>query len=209
MGTPEVKKTNDTPDIDYEKRYKDTQADHTRISQEKAKLLKDKIELEAELNVLREQSKPKFELPKDEQEALDELKFSDPDAWRSKVNELESKAIAEHDNRITESKTQATQQLELNSRVEIFEEFQKNNPDVVLTDDLLKYDIPPRISAKLENKEVTYREFLQEVVNFVKTPKIIGTTNQTLGQPNLVNAGGDDSPTRGSVSNVKYEELDF
>ena len=68
--------------IDWEKRFKDTQAAYTK-AQQKLK------ETEAKAKVLEELSKPRVELPKEVAEELDDLKYKDPDAWRLKLAALE------------------------------------------------------------------------------------------------------------------------
>lgn len=215
MGIPE---TTDTPlsqnnQIDYEKRFKDTQAYATRIAQEKADKERELAELKAELSVLKEAAKPSLTIDKQMQEELEDLKFSDPDAWRTKMNEIEQKSTSEFNSKINEAKQLSAQQLELQRRANILTQFQTDHPDVEFTDELLQLDIPQRIVKKLEKGEVTYEEFLNECYNYVKTPKVVGSTNKTLEQPNLSKLGGDDTPTKNKSSNQNiiktYENMEF
>lgn len=215
MGIPE---TTDTPlsqnnQIDYEKRFKDTQAYATKIAQEKADKERELAELKAELSVLKEAAKPSLTIDKQMQEELEDLKFSDPDAWRTKMNEIEQKSTSEFNSKINEAKQLSAQQLELQRRANILTQFQTDHPDVEFTDELLQLDIPQRIVKKLEKGEVTYEEFLNECYNYVKTPKVVGSTNKTLEQPNLSKLGGDDTPTKNKSSNQNiiktYENMEF
>lgn len=214
MGTPAT--NTDTPNsnqIDYEKRFKDTQAYATKIAQEKADTARELEELKAELSVLRNTAKPTLTIPKEVQDELEDLKFSDPDAWRSRINQLESEANKEFNSKITEARLATTQQLELAERANILTKFQSEHPDIAFTDELLNLDIPRRIVKKLEDKKVTYEEFLNEVVSFVRAPKVISDTNKTLNQPNLNKIGGDDTPTTDTLDTKNlaktYENMEF
>ena len=215
MGIPE--NNTDTPEstqqVDYEKRFKDTQAFATRIAQEKADTERELVELKAELSVLKTTAKPSLTINAQVQSELEDLKYSDPDAWRTRVNELETTANAEFNSKIVEAKQLSSQQLELQRRANVLSQFQNEHPDVVFTDELLHLDIPQRIVKELENGKVTYEEFLNNVYNYVKTPKVIGSTTKTLEQPNLSKTGGDDTPTRNSSSNQNiiqtYENMEF
>ena len=209
--------TTDTPEstqqVDYEKRFKDTQAFATKIAQEKADKERELAELKAELSVLKTTAKPSLTIDAQVQSELEDLKYSDPDAWRTRVNELETAANAEFNSKIVEAKQLSSQQLELQRRANVLSQFQNEHPDVVFTDELLHLDIPQRIVKELENGKVTYEEFLNNVYNYVKTPKVIGSTTKTLEQPNLSKTGGDDTPTKNSSSNQNiiqtYENMEF
>lgn len=215
MGIPENK--TDTPEstqqVDYEKRFKDTQAFATKIAQEKADKERELAELKAELSVLKTTAKPSLTIDAQVQSELEDLKYSDPDAWRTRVNELETAANAEFNSKIVEAKQLSSQQLELQRRANVLTHFQNEHPDVVFTDELLHLDIPQRIVKELENGKVTYEEFLNNVYNYVKTPKVISSTTKTLEQPNLSKTGGDDTPTKNSSSNQNiiqtYENMEF
>lgn len=216
MGIPEST-TTDTPEstqqVDYEKRFKDTQAFATKVAQEKADAIRELQELKAELSVLKETAKPSLTIDAQTQSELEDLKYSDPDAWRARVNELEQNANLEFNSKIDEAKKLSTQQLELQRRANVLAQFQTEHPDVEFTDELLHLDIPQRIVKELEEGKVTYEEFLNNVYNYVKTPKVIGSTTKTLEQPNLSKTGGDDTPTKNSSSNQNiiqsYENMEF
>ena len=213
MGTPDV--NTDTPEsttVDYEKRFKDTQAFATKIAQEKAEKEKELAELKAELSVLKTTAQPSMSISKEMQEELEDLKYSDPETWRKKLNQLESEARNEFDSKVAEARNATSMQLELSKRASILNEYKAKHPDIAFTDELLNLDIPGRIVKKLENGQVTYEEFLNEVVHFVKAPKVIGSTNSTLDQPNLSKVGGDDTPTKdGTNKNLAktYESMEF
>lgn len=214
MGTPDIK--TDTPEsttVDYEKRFKDTQAFATKLAQEKAEKERELEELKAEFSVLKATAKPSMTISKEVQDELDDLKYSDPEAWRSRLNKLEAEANREFDSKLSEARNATSQQMELNRRASVLADFQTRHPDIAFTDELLQLDIPGRIVKKLESGKVSYEEFLNEVVDFVKAPKVIGDTNKTLNQPNLSKLGGDSTPTKDTVDNKNlnktYESMEF
>ena len=200
MGIPEDKTatSTDTVDdsqetkVDYEKRFKDTQAAFTRSQQ----ALREK---EAKLEALEKLTQPKLELDEATKTELDTLKYENPDAWRTKVNNLEREAMQKHQETLNEAGRLAVQQSELERRSQVLDEFNRSHPDVQLTDEVIQYDVPPRITKKLENGEVSFEDFLEEAKNYLVSPKVIGDGNQTLNQPNLNKVGGDDKPSDSAI----------
>lgn len=178
--------------VDWEKRYKDTQSVFTK-SQQELKAAK------ARLEVLESLAKPAIQLDAVAQKELDDLKFSDPDAWRSKMNALEFEAQKTHQANLSAAEQAALQQAELGRRAQLLEEFNRSHPGMELTDDVITYDVPPRITKKLEKGEISFDDFLVEVSDFLKSPKKVGDANQVLNQPNLGKVGGGENPSEGSV----------
>ncbi len=80
-------------------------------------------------------------------------------------------------------------------RLAKLEAFIENHPGFELTDD----DVPPRIAKKLASGQISFDEFLAEVYEFAVTPKVVGSLNSTLNQPNLSKAGGGAEPAQNSV----------
>jgi len=200
MGTPDVNTATSTtsavdsqqPKIDYEKRFKDTQAAFTKSQQ----ALKEK---EARLEALEKLTQPSLQLDEATKTELDSLKYEDPDAWRAKVNQLESEAVQKHQETLDEAGRLAAQQAELERRGQVLEEFNRSHPNIALTDEVIQYDVPPRITKKLENGEVSFEAYLEEVATYLQAPKVVGDGNKTLNQPNLSKVGGDDKPSDGAV----------
>lgn len=184
------------PEVDFEKRFKDTQASFTKARQENA-VLKAKVHKYEEMLTASPQLTP-------EQAAeLEELKFSDPDKWYAKKSELENSAF----NAI---KTEVDSATEIARRQQVFADFMQDNPDVVINDEVIKYDIPRRITAKLDSGEITFEEFLTEAVNYLKAPKTV-KTEKVAKQPDLSKVGGDDTPldTSGSQAEIPYKQTLF
>lgn len=196
MGTPGTdtqsiqETTIESQDNGFEKRYKDTQAAYTKSQQElKA--------LQAKVAVLEQIASPRLELDDNQQEELEKLKFSDPDKWRSQMNNLETAAQTKHNQAIIDASNAAMAQAEVGRRAQVLVEFNKSH-GLNVTDEMLKYDVPPRITKQLEAGEVTFEQFLENVAAYIKAPKIIAT-QEAMGQPNLNTVGGGDTPSDAAV----------
>lgn len=198
MGTPEssatlvnesVESLDQEAKIDWEKRFKDTQAAYTKSRQEIA-------ELKAKLTVSGVGND--IVLPDELRDELEELKYSDPDAWREKLSSLEQ----EHNTKYNETVKQLT---ELEQRQIVFHDFSMSHPDNLLTDEVVQNDVPPRITKKLEKGEITFEEFLKEAYEFLKTPKVIGDGNTAPGQPNLGKVGGGSLPSDSASAKIIAE----
>jgi len=178
--------------VDFEKRFKDTQGAYTKSQQElKA--------AQAKIDILEKLAKPKVELDEATKTELDDLKYSNPDEWRARVNKLEIEAINKQQESLTLAQQEAMREAELASRAQLLDEYNRANPNLVITDDVIKYDIPPRITKKLEDGEVSFEEFLNETKNYLEKPKKIGDGNKTLNQPNLGLQGGNDAPSKDAL----------
>jgi len=180
-----------------EKRRRDTQASHTKISQ-KVKAL------EAEKSALLSKATGSFEIElTTEQEAeLEDLKFSDPEAWRKKMNTLETEArnkrTKEIDEELKKVSSSSLETEELERRKQVLSDFLEANEGFELDDDIIANDIPPRISKKLEAGQITFEEFLQECHDYLKTGKVI-KQDKVLSGPNLSKIGGGNSPDKNAV----------
>lgn len=179
--------------IDFEKRYKDTQAAYTK-SQQELKAVKAKVD------VLEKLTTPQIQIDAEAQKELDDLKYSDPDAWRTKMNNLELDARSKHQNLISAAEQQAAIQAEMDRRTQVLNEYNRSHPGFEITDEVIQLDVPTRITKKLESGELSFDDFLGEVKEFLYAPKKVGTTNKTVGQPNLGNLGGGDTPSDTSIS---------
>lgn len=191
--------------VKAEKRRRDTQSEYTKERQNNVALKAEKDELLSKLS-----NNVELKLTDQEEEELDELKFSDPEEWRSRMNSLENKAVSQRNKelkeRLKEVSEKGTQAAQIEQRKFILEEFLERNPDTVITDDVIENDIPPRIKSKLEKGTINFEEFLQEVDNYLRTGKVIGTES-LLNQPDINKAGGSDSLNKAAKnSSSSYED---
>ncbi len=191
-------------EVDWEKRYKDTQKSIEKRSIENKQL---KAENDALAKQLSEITTSPIEVP----EAIEELKYSNPEKWRSEINKLEQEAkLKDADARkevLANVSKEAGDQFELNRRELVFKDFQAANPDLEINDQVLASDIPPRISNKLADGTTTFEEFLDEVKTFLSAGK--KPSNQPVMQePNLGAHAGGEQPSmeaRNGDSKVSYK----
>lgn len=180
-----------------EKRRLDTVASMTRDKQkinaleaEKAKLL-DNVVGTVNLNLTEAQA-----------EELEQLKFEDPEAWRGKMNELETAAKKKRRTEIDEELKQVSSTTlvkdELTRRKDVLKEFLEEHEGFHIDDDVIDNDIPPRIKRKLDKGEVTFEEFLQECYEYTTTGKVI-KQEKTNDGPNLSKVAGGKNPSDTSV----------
>jgi hypothetical protein len=181
-----------------EKRRRDTQASYTKQTQiikaqeaEKAELLKIVT------------GTVKLELTDAQKEELEDLKFSDPETWRQKVNVYEREALAKHketvDSTLKQVSTSSQEKAEKERREIALKEFLLENPKIKLDDDVIANDIPPRILKKLETGIITFEAFLDECKTYLETGKVIAQTEKTMEQPNLSKIAGSSTPDKNAV----------
>lgn len=177
-----------------EKRRRDTQSEFTRQAQAKKAL-------EAENNALKKKAvgSVKVELTAEQAEELEDLKFSDPEAWRKKMNKYEREAHIKQEKELEEEIAKVSSDTlakdELERRKEVLIEFNQAHPDFELDDDVIQNDIPPRITKRLETGEISFEAFLQEVYDYTKTGKTV-YQEKTRQQPNLSKVGGGSRPDK-------------
>jgi len=133
-------------------------------------------------------------LTPDKADEMEALLSDDPEAWRVEMNRLEQEAASALQEELTADRTAVSHETELERRQTVLTQFNLEHPDVPITDELLANDIPPRISNRLANGEVTFEEFLTEAYNFMTRPVKIGSATPTL-VPNLGLAGGGSAPS--------------
>lgn len=133
------------------------------------------------------------QVSKAELAALEELKYADPEEWRRQVNTLEQQATTTLQTELGTISSEASQQAELGARLDLLAEFNKT-AQIPLTDDVVKFDVPPRISKKLEEGKISFEEFLHEAHDYLVSPKRVGGTDVT-GITNLGAVGGGAQPS--------------
>lgn len=180
-----------------EKRRRDTQAAFTKTNKQLKALELEKAVLLDEVT-----GEVRLELTEEQATELEELKFSDPEAWRKKVNALEIDAKKKKrvavDDKVKQASTSSLDKEELERRKQVLEEFNQANPDFLINDDVIANDIPPRITSKLAKGDITFEEFLQECLEYTKTGKVVKQEGITK-QPNLSKVAGGNKPDDNSV----------
>ena len=176
-----------------EKQRRDTQASFTRLSQENKKLTaeKDKLSEAWRADYMKT-------LSVGDKAELEELRTQDPEAWRQKMNSLEQEEAGKFGERVSQVSKEAHQLTELELREQQLAAFNEANPDFQITDEVIDNDIPPRITKKLEQGNITFEEFLQEVKTYVNKPKAI-KADPAPGDPNFSDNPGSDKPSAAAV----------
>jgi len=206
----EVAKDLDEPTafaVTAERRVRDTQGAFTKAQQTAkkneaiAKGLQDKI-LESEVVLTKEQ---KFE--------LNELKKTDPEAWRAKLNEYETTAKTNLSTELEEIRTKSSNKGELEIRQDQMAAFSEET-GITLTDEVIANDLPPRFLKELEKGEITFETFLTKAGNYIKAEKkILGADESTDDDTKDLGdvAGGQEPDTQAQKGdfNETYEKTLF
>lgn len=152
--------------VTSERRYRDTQGAYTKAQQNFKKEqavstgLQERL-LTSEINLTKEQ---KYE--------LNELRKTDPEAWRNKLNDYETANKASLTTELEEIRTKSSTKGELEIRKEQMAAFSEET-GITLTDEVVENDLPPRFTKELETGKITFEEFLAKAGKFIKAEKVI------------------------------------
>lgn len=163
QNNQQVGVTNANNDISYEQKYKELQAEYAKSKHEIAAYAAKVAALEKNINAADYIDQEKLA-------ELEELKFTNPDLWRAKLNELEAEALAK-------VKAQVNTAVELERRKALIADYNANNPNYQLTDYVVDFVLPRGIIAKLEKGETTFEAFLQEASDYLKNTTIGSKAN--------------------------------
>lgn len=162
-----------------EHKFRSTQAGYTKSAQ-RLKMV------EAENEVLKGHIKPVISA--EDQERLDKLKYTDPDEWHKEL----LKISGDVPDIGAEARAKAQADHELERRVGVMNEFNEGR-EVPITDEVIQNDVPPRISNKLANNEVTFEEYLELISSYLSKGKVL-PSEKTLDQTDLSKVTGGDTP---------------
>ena len=177
-----------------ERRRRDTQASFTQNQQ----MLK---ALETENSTLAEllESGAATSLTEEQKEELEDLKQTDPEQWRTKLNEHETAHKAELANKREEARNKGQQESELTRRERLLSEFNEANPNIQLTDDVVDLELPGKFKKQLDNGEATFEEFLANAKAFLSKGKAVDK-GDPLADKSLSNAGGGSTPSKEALN---------
>ena len=206
MGTPTPKLDslitegeNNQPTVDWEKRYKDANSFITKTRQELAAV-------KAENEVLKANS---FSISAEQQAALDDLKFKDPDAWFVEMTKINSAKQTHINESVKVKQQELLNSFAADERAQALNDF-NSLYKVELTPEILQSEIPARIHKELESGTLDYPAYLTKCMAYLNTNKVIGNGQQVMGQPNLGSAGGGSTPTDAANNEdlkTSYEKL--
>lgn len=139
-------------------------------------------------------------LTEDQQQELKELKHTDPDKWRKKLNEYEQAGKTSFEERKQKVKESAKKETELERRTRVLDEYNEANPEHPITQEVIDNDLPPRMYKKFTDGEITFDEFIAEAGKFLTTGKVVGGPgDKPTDEPDLSKQGGNERPTQTAV----------
>lgn len=144
-----------------ERRYRDTQASYT-ASRQQLKALETTNE-ELTNHVI---ANATLHLTDEQREELDDLRTSDPDAWRAKLNDYEVQAKELQRSKVKEFADKGKAASEAELRVQAYEQF-KNETGIELSDQVIENQLPASYLKKLNAGAWTFEEFLSEAKKFL------------------------------------------
>lgn len=175
-------------------RRRDTQSAYTKSQQSNKALAAENDKLASSW-----ESDAISNLSNTEQARLEELKVQDPDAWRTEIATIEEAKRTQFKEKRQAISKEASQMTELERRGLQLEQFNQDNPDVNITDDVIQNDIPPRITRKLEKGEIQFDEYLEEVKTYLSKGKKIAPGAKAPDEPNFANSRGSNTPSKEAV----------
>lgn len=188
-----------------EERRRNTQSSYTK-GQQRIKAL------EAEIAVLKEEAAKAASLAISTNQALEELKHTDPEAWYIERQKLESQHLQNFQNRVSEASAKASQEEVLAQRMQYLQDFNAANPDAGLTDEFLTMDIPHRLKLELEQTG-DFEAFINKAYEWKRSGKVVGSSVAApTYQPNLGNIGGAAAPDSKSKNDdlvARFKNMTF
>lgn len=180
---------------DWEKKFKDTQAAYTKARQEIAALKTKAAALESEIQ------KSGYTVSEDVAQELEELKYSDPEAWRQRLNHIEAERAKSIDSKIAE-------EVESEVRRQQLEEYNAANPEYKINDYVALNVLPGSFLQRLENGEISFQGFLAEAGAYLRKIKIGPGSSPNAGQGQIINNVDGGSTPQGAPGNVDISYKD-
>ena len=187
--------------IEAEKRRRGTVAGFTK-SQQQLKTL------EAQSSFLKDKIVSTINLTKEQEEELEELKYSDPDAWRTKLDSLEKASRAKFDSDVKAEleriKNLSVEEFERERCADLLKKFVEANPELDITKDEIADQIPPLYMKRLTSGQISFEEFLEITKKYLTAPnKSLETKVPSSGGTNISKTRGtSDAPESKEVSTI-------
>lgn len=184
-----------------EKRRRGTVAGFTK-SQQQLKAL------EAQSNFLKEKVVSNINLTAEQREELEELKYSDPDAWRAKLDSLEKAQKAKFNSdmaaELERIKNMSVEEFERERCANQLSEFIAANPELDITKEDIAEQIPPIYIRKLTSGQISFEEFLGLTKKFLTAPSATMKKEVPASSGTNVSSirGTSEAPTSKEAANV-------
>ena len=177
--------------ITAERRYRDTQSAYTRASQEAKKNkaiaegLQDRL-LNSEVKLTTAQ-----------RHELNELKQTNPEKWREKLNEYEIAGKQTLKQELDEIAITSANKSEREIREEQMAAWSAST-GIELTDEIVDNDLPPRYKKDLEAGRITFQEFLTRAGDYLKADKVVQGASEDVKDDtkNLSDVAGGKEPSK-------------
>jgi len=173
--------------IANEKKFRDTQGSYTKSTQDYKLLL-------AENEVLKGKLAGHSALTVEQNDELETLKLTDPEAYFDKRTEYEAQAHNQYDTELTDVRSKTAKDIELERREQYVTDFNANRK-VPITQELIDNEVPAKFFKQLEANEVTFDVFMTNVANYVDTPKVAGKGEEVTQVTNLSEVAGGTTPS--------------
>jgi len=189
--------------ISATKSFRDTQSSFTKNQQE---LKGSKAEIEALRDQVTQYEAPTSGLSQEEQTALMELKFTDPDEWHKRMNTLDAQAAdrvrEKFDGVRKEAESRTVEEMRVDA-LGVFNEATENK----LTQDMLQFDVPPRWVQEVQAGELSFDEFLTRSSDFIFGNKVV--KNPKIDNPTNLNASAGGTKEIQTKEGINYADVTF
>lgn len=173
-----------------ERRRRDQEGAYTKQMEEVAALKAMNEQLTAKVK-----TKPSAYISDEQAQELDNLKFEDPDAWRAKLNEYDTQASKQLQEELVKMEQESSKQAEVERRKIVLAQFNAQNPQLNLTDEVIIDNVPPRIIKQLETGEIAFDDFLAKAKTYITTPKVLDSGTVLAAEPNMGQLQGSANPS--------------
>lgn len=177
--------------VTSERRYRDTQSAYTKANQSAKRH-------EAAANALEAHIMDNTEAPltDDQKTELSGLKTSDPEAWRSKLNEYETAGKSTIATNLKKIRADSADKGEVEIRKDQMAAFVEST-GIALTDELIADELPPRFMRDLQSGKTTFDEFLVGAGEFLTANKVIQGADESTEDDtkSLGRVAGGQEPT--------------
>jgi len=185
-----------------ERRYRDTQGSYTKSQQQLKEL--ETINTELTDHVVKNAT---LHLSIEERDELDDLKTSNPEAWRAKLNEHETKAKEIQQETIDGFKKKGRAVSAGEARQQAYQEF-TSRTGITLSDQVIKTQLPASYAHDLAEGTLTFDDFLSKAEKFLTPGKVIkGAEGDTAATTDLSDLPGGSQPSESAKTkddNLSY-----